>query len=182
VTAMLPEEGQQMALLSELATLLRQYGSETFRSLAARLDDPSFARDLSRLLKDVEAAAPPRQQRSSRRKQTPRERLEGVAAKVRTAPEETRAILGPLIEEVLAGRLAPQLRDVRVIAERSGLRVGSAHTRDEALASLFSQLLDSPASEIGSRVAYLRSLLEGDQRSLEGWSHVIARSRAELGP
>ena len=174
------DETREIELLSDLANLLKKHGRETFESLAAMLAEPDFAHQLSDVLAAIAAAAPPgRTGTQVRRKEVP-DRLGRVATRLAKIGGETEAALRPFVEAMQSGAALPAMKDIKGFAQRNNLPTPASKSRRDALASLVTSLINLPLQDLRELIPELEISLGASERSLEGWSRIIERSRAEL--
>ena len=167
---------REMALILDLSRLLKKYGPEVFDSLAEALSDPEWPDRLSRILRAVSSTAPQRQQvRESRRSRSTADRVE---TQLRNADADHVALLRPIAESLITAEILPHLRDVTELALTIGLPAPRARSRGEAIVDLVRVLLAMPMDELEKVVPAIMASADRGQRSLEGWSRIIERSRA----
>lgn len=170
----------QMALVVDLARLLKKHGSETFETLARNLRNPQLALQLGEVLSTIAAAAPKTAHAKSGSSRGSADRLDRLAQNLARTDTEAELAVRTLVESWLRGEPLPRLRDLKAFAERNGLAIPTSRSRRDAAADVLSDLLSMHQSDVGRFLQDLVVPARPDDRSLEGWSRIIERSRAEI--
>lgn len=157
-------------LIGELARLIDRYGPERFAKLAKLLRDPEEARQLADLLEGALEVRRPISKRKARSTETrPGSRiLEGL----RENEPEKYQLLFSFRDDVVARKILPLFRHVRRFAGENGIMLGSASSREKAIAPLLRFMAGLPLAQVQSLVEQSAREEAGD-RSLASWSDVI---------
>ncbi|HEY3323216.1 MAG TPA: hypothetical protein VGP72_22370 [Planctomycetota bacterium] len=162
-----------LALLADLAKLLKKHGPETFEALASKLAQPDFAASLSKTLADVahaHRAAAPVGRSHSEKAALSRYRRELVKS---DAPESR--LLLSFLDEIFAKRVLPSAKDVNAFVAESKLPMAPVTSRERAIIPLLEALKGLPVETLRKRLESVKRF-EDDDRSLRGWSEIILGS------
>jgi hypothetical protein len=168
---------REIALILDLARLLKKHGSATFKSLADSLADPAWSARLSEILSAVAATAPEQQPMGQSRKS--RSTSERIAAQLNRADPSRSALLSPRADKLVSGEALPSLKDVAEFASIVGLPVPRTKSRGDAVVALVRAMIEMPINELEKVVREIDVSVGQDRRSLQGWNRIIERSRAE---
>jgi hypothetical protein len=166
----------EVALLLDLARLLKKHGPETFTSLASSLADSGWSADMAVLLESVARSAP--KQRAAGEPRRSRSTSEKVSTQLERADESHLSLLRPIADKLLAGEALPRLKDVVEFAATTGISVSQARSRGDAIVTLVRAMVVMPMGELEGLVREIGISVSPGQRSLGGWNQIIERSRA----
>jgi hypothetical protein len=180
-------ETRSLALLEDIARLLRKHGPRTFSDLSALLQDPIKIQELTIILET--GASVGRKVRASKTGaphpqlgQTPFERIDNLISRIRTTDPERARVLSNFYEDLTAKRVLPALREVREFARENRLAGVGAGSREKAIGPLIRGLSSVPSDLLKSIIE--RAHVVGDRtddRSLERWAEVILDKNRSRG-
>jgi hypothetical protein len=182
MTEPVADRTQELALLIDVARLLEKYGQATFKRLADSLDDPEFTATVRRLVGATANTLPAPRGRARDRASAERRRLIRLAERVSEVGGHTAGapLLGFIQAVIDDETRLPRLKEIRSFAERNGLAAPTSTSRRNALAQVLDQLVSLPGETVEPLAAELYESARVDDRSLEGWSRIIEKSRAAV--
>jgi hypothetical protein len=164
----------ELALLIEIAKLLKKYGPETFEKLAENLSSAEFSQRLTSVLFTTARTA-----RSAKKdflpaeaKLTPRDFRSSLVALGKTESEKSELLI-KFYDGLSAKVLLPTLREIQSFASDMGLPSLKATARDKALVPFVKSFLPLSIEEIRTKLARIQPVSSANDRSLEGWSNII---------
>ena len=158
--------------LAELSGIVNRYGPESITRLADLIRDPQFANDIATALEGLVEKTPKRRSRRN----TPK--IDRIGMRVlndlRQSDPSKHALVAEFRERLISGGILKTLPEIRRFARTSGLTIGSASSRNAAIAPLLRSISELETAEITALLESTTSTGPED-RSLERWRELIVK-------
>jgi hypothetical protein len=165
---------KEAELLSDVARLVRKYGSATVKSLAESLSSREFTEQVAAILN---AAA-------SLNVSKPQGKMPSLSlelSRLRDSDPKKYAVIRQFKEDLEIGDLLPTLKELKRFATENNLREPTSHSRAEAIPSLIRQLVGLPNAQLERAISHLERVIGHLERgsktgsSLSQWSDIITQ-------
>ena len=162
-------------MLATLDRLVARYGPDLVTRLAELIRDPKQAEELATALESAAARAPQKKARP-RSQKTDRVGM-GVLNDLRLSDPQKHSVVADIRRQLISRTVLKSMDELRRFARMHELSIGTASSRNAAIAPFLRSLSQLPTPEIVS----LRNLIiqsDVNDRSLDMWRNVIVRPRS----
>ncbi len=160
-------------LLADIARLLKKYGPESFESLVEYLEKPGAVDQLVSLISISARAGEQAKSKTVKKGIAKSKRSNDFLYKLEMKDPEKAQVLFGFRDSLLAKKVLPTLREIKLFALDNGLAKVNAMSRDKAINPLLKDLTNRATNDIKAMVAYSGIQTPKNERSLEGWANII---------
>jgi len=179
-------EMDKIALLLDLAHLVKKYGPTVFSDLAGVLRDPEAVAELVSILEVAEVsgrkACVTDSRRATNRVKGGKLSVPKIISEIEKNDPAKAQVLSDFHGTLAAKRALPTLRELRSFVLDNGFKEVETRSRNRAIGQLLRDMAAHPLEDIRSMLGRIRMEDTAGDRSLEGWTNVIldkGRPRSE---
>lgn len=166
---------KEILLLNEILKLMNKYGPDVFESLAESLSKPSFKEAIIIILSTTAEAEKKHKilKKKTPTRKKPKENSKSWLIELEKKQPEKADNLITLNEKLIAKKALPTLKEIKSFVSDISPRPINAKSRDRAILPLLKILSTMQPDEMRKIIATIPTVIENDDRSLEGWSNII---------
>ena len=172
--------------LAELSSIVSRYGPDSITRLADLIRDPRYANDIATALEGLatkatalEGLATKAPDRRSRQTKHKTDRIGmGVLNDLRERDPSKHSLVAEFRERLISGTFLKTMPDIRRFARTYGLTIGSASSRNAAIAPLLKSISELETAKIAALLESYKANGPED-RSLERWRELIVKPNSK---
>lgn len=166
------KDNKEFELLSDLARLIKKYGSQAFEDLAQDLSNPKFIDAFAEVLRTTARINRATQQRLKKPDNSPKLDFRSSLFILGLDGAEKGALLMDLYDGLKSKTFLPTLREMQSFVLDNGLPSLKSTSREKALVPFVKAFLPMPIEDVREYLKKIQSTVS-DDGDLEGWSNII---------